>query len=105
MSEQHTPGPWSAKWSKYREKVFIVQAGQPSNRVLARFDGDGEGPDKQSIADARLIAAAPDMVAALKRVIDVATTSPPVELVRRLDAAIRICAEAYAKATGGEAAE
>ena len=76
MSEQHTPGPWSAKWSKYREKVFIVQAGQPSNRVLARFDGDGEGPDKQSIADARLIAAAPDLRAAMQALTAVCEKQP-----------------------------
>lgn len=63
---KHTPGPWFAKWSRYREGVFFVQAGMPSNRILARFDGDGDGPDAQSIADARLIAAAPDMLEALK---------------------------------------
>lgn len=63
-----TPGPWTAHWSKYSEGTFIVQAGMPSNRVLARFDGDGDGPDEQEIADARLIAAAPDLLAALKQV-------------------------------------
>jgi hypothetical protein len=65
MSEnvKHTPGPWIAKWSKYREGVFIVQAGMPSNRVLASFDGDGDGPDDQSLADARLIASAPTLAA------------------------------------------
>lgn len=62
----HTKGPWTADWSKYREDTFIVQAGQPSNRVLASFDGDGDGPDDQSMADAHLIAAAPDMLTALK---------------------------------------
>ena len=60
-----TKGPWAAKWSKYEEDNFIVQAGMPSNRVLAQFDGDGDGPDDQSLADAHLIAAAPDMYAAL----------------------------------------
>ena len=61
-----TPGPWKAKWSRYRDGTFIVQAGMPSNRVLASFDGDGDGPDDQSIADARLIAAAPEMFEALR---------------------------------------
>ena len=60
-----TPGTWAAKWSKYEEDNFIVQAGMPSNRVLAQFDGDGDGPDDQSLADAHLIAAAPDLYAAL----------------------------------------
>lgn len=60
-----TPGPWTAKWSKYVDGVFIVQTEHPSKRVLAKFDGDGDGADDQSIADAHLIAAAPDMLAAL----------------------------------------
>ena len=61
-----TPGRWVAKWSKYEEGNFIVQAGMPTNRVLAQFDGDGDGPDGQSLADAHLIAAAPDLYAALE---------------------------------------
>jgi TPP-dependent pyruvate/acetoin dehydrogenase alpha subunit len=68
---KHTPGPWSASWSNYRERVFIVKAGMPSNRVLAEFDGDGDGPDDQSIADAHLIAAAPDLLSALKAVLPI----------------------------------
>jgi hypothetical protein len=62
----HTAGPWTAKWSKYREGVVIVQAGMPSNRILAQFDGDGDGPDEQSLADAHLIATAPELLQALK---------------------------------------
>lgn len=62
MSAAHTPGPWVAKWSKYREGEFIVQTEHASKRVLATFDGDGDGPDDQSIADARLIAAAPALL-------------------------------------------
>jgi len=65
MSAKHTPGPWTASWSAYDEGRYVVKAGQPTNRVLARFDGDGDGPDEQSIADAHLIAAAPDMLTAL----------------------------------------
>jgi serine/threonine protein phosphatase PrpC len=60
-----TPGPWIAHWSKYDEGRFIVQTAAPSNRVLAVFDGDGDGPDAEEIASAHLIAAAPEMVAAL----------------------------------------
>lgn len=63
----HTPGPWTASWSKHHEGTFVVKAGMPSNRVLASFDGDGDGPDDQSIADARLIAAAPDLLEAVKQ--------------------------------------
>ncbi|KRB22712.1 hypothetical protein [Mesorhizobium sp. Root172] len=62
---KHTPGEWTARWSKYREGEYIVQTDAPSNRVLAKFDGDGDGPDAEEIASARLIAAAPDMLEAL----------------------------------------
>lgn len=66
----HTPLPWNAHWSKYQDGVYIVQAGMPSMRVLARFDGDGDGADAQSIADADLIVRAvnahDDLVAALQ---------------------------------------
>lgn len=58
----HTPGPWEAKWSKYTEGKFIVQAAHPSNRVIASFDDDGDGAGVQSIATAYLIAAAPDLL-------------------------------------------
>ncbi len=70
-----TKGPWAAKWSKYEEDNFIVQAGMPSNRVLAQFDGDGDGPDDQSLADAHLIAAAPDMAEALEKALNFITNT------------------------------
>lgn len=66
MEVKHTPGPWEAKWSKYSEGEFIVQTKHASNRVIASFDDDGDGAGEQSIADARLIAAAPDLLAMLK---------------------------------------
>ena len=62
----HTPGPWEAKWSKYRDGEYIVQTKHPSNRVIASFDDDGDGAGEQSIADAHLSAAAPDLLDALK---------------------------------------
>lgn len=66
--QKFTPGPWTAHWSKYREGCYVVQTSAPSNRILAKFDGDGDGPDEQEIASAHLIAAAPDMLAALKAI-------------------------------------
>lgn len=63
---KHTPGPWVAKMSKYHEESLLVQAGMPSNRVLVRFGSASEQLDDIDRANARLIAAAPDMLAALK---------------------------------------
>lgn len=66
MTASHTPGPWTAHPSKYHEGVHIVQAGRPSNRVLARFGSEDEPLDDTDLANARLIAAAPDLLAALQ---------------------------------------
>ncbi|MAN77817.1 MAG: hypothetical protein CML24_11640 [Rhizobiales bacterium] len=89
---KHTPGEWTAKWSKYNEGELLVQAGMPTNRVLAIFDGDGDGPDEQSLADAHLISAAPDMLKALKRIVHEWDGEPEDMAEAR---------EAIAKATGG----
>jgi hypothetical protein len=61
----HTPGPWTARPSKYRDGEWVVQAGMPTNRVLAYF-GDRDPLDETDIANARLIAAAPDLLSALE---------------------------------------
>lgn len=97
-----TPGPWAAKWSKYEEDNFIVQAGMPSNRVLAQFDGDGDGPDDQSLADAHLIAAAPDLYAALDNLETAATGAgvPHQQERKLLHECITAARAALAKARG-----
>ena len=65
-----TPGEWKAAYSKWEPDNFIVQTDHPCRRVLAQFDGDGDGPDDQSLADARFIAharqAVPALIAALR---------------------------------------
>ena len=58
--QAHTAGPRAGKGAVDPEGKFIGSGGKTSNRVLASFDGDGDGPDDQDIANARLIAAAPD---------------------------------------------
>lgn len=70
MNTQHTPGPWSVHWA-------MAQSGDASHIVDGRdmaelsviatvhFHDDVEGETK---ANARLIAAAPDMLEALVKV-------------------------------------
>ena len=96
-----TKGPWAAKWSKYEEDNFIVQAGMPSNRVLAQFDGDGDGPDDQSLADAHLIAAAPDMAEAVRAALAISDKYVGDEgRTAECQAVYDQCAAALAKARG-----
>jgi hypothetical protein len=62
---KHTPGPWVDGMSKYREGVLVVRANVPGGRILAEFGSDDEPLDETDRANARLIAAAPDLLEAL----------------------------------------
>lgn len=62
----HTPGPWTASPNKWNDAELIVQAGPPTNRVLARFGSEDEPLDSTDHANARLIATAPELLEALK---------------------------------------
>jgi hypothetical protein len=64
---QHTPGPWtSTECGGSFQRPFIVQAG---DKLVAGLEGDQLKPGAASIGEARanasLIAAAPDLLAAL----------------------------------------
>jgi len=70
MSAQHTPGPWV-------NHGRIQQPGLPHSSVgartlIARVYSEAFGDTEQEAANARLIAAAPDLLAALQAVVRVA---------------------------------
>jgi hypothetical protein len=79
MSEaQHTPGPWQAiKWSSHAQTTVVtapwaavIRLGKhfKSGAVIAECQGARSGYlDDEAEANARLIAAAPEMLAELKR--------------------------------------
>lgn len=74
MSEiKHTPGPWEAEEFCEGGNVAFVRIGNIT------VDGSYRGgeSDALSLADARLIAAAPDLLAALKKVMESSQESPP----------------------------
>ena len=58
MSEKHTPGPW--RWTAGRTRVKVLAAGMPVASVTS----------DRAEEDARLIAAAPDLLAALAECAD-----------------------------------
>lgn len=68
MTREHTPGPWNlvrlASAFDSRVVGYGIKYGAAGNR-LAMVDGEGNSSDHNE-ANARLIAAAPDMLAALK---------------------------------------
>jgi hypothetical protein len=65
---QHTPGPWEVFPAYTGTSRFPVgiNHGDGSSSIFAEVNGRG-GVDGQNMADARLIAAAPDLLAALQR--------------------------------------
>jgi hypothetical protein len=99
MTDQHTPGPWEKIGAGITAKsdYAILSSGRKVNfRVACCKDGDLATVN----ANARLIAAAPDMLAALKRargeLIYMAEKMP----YTNVKEALRLVREAIAKAEG-----
>jgi len=92
MSAQHTPGPWEAIEWKCRAATSVVVVRDGQMVQIAECSGFGRMSD-ECIADASLIAAAPDLLEALRGVLRVADRATV-----EFDAA----RAAIAKATGQE---
>lgn len=58
LCQKASPGAWVHRESKYDGDTYIVQAPHPTNHVLARYDGDGDGYSQQEVDNAAAIAAA-----------------------------------------------
>lgn len=92
----HTPGPWFSYPAGHLSKgdedpaLFFTVGPRPFHTVAEVRPGNvGEGLPEQTPANARLIAAAPDLLAALKwaaRVINTEAHDP--QLMEMVDAAI-----------------
>jgi hypothetical protein len=93
MSTQHTPGPWYA----LAEGITGAEIG-----YRAIIDDDGVtvcNPSPMGAANARLIAAAPDLLAALQAIVTGNVYGNPTQWNLCIDRGIA----AIAKATGGAA--
>lgn len=96
MSAQHTPGPWKAiPWQCHAATSVVVERDGTVIQV-AECSGFGRMSD-ESIADARLIAAAPDLLLALGMLTDTIAFLMAGEVEQKLARA------AIAKATGSAA--
>lgn len=62
---QHTPGPWMQDEDRPFDILFDDRAGENVTPIIASVHTDNTD-DEQWQADARLIAAAPDLLAAVK---------------------------------------
>jgi len=69
MDAQHTPGPWHWWTKPDRPKGYdLAKLLSPTREVLSMYGGAGKkalGRTSEDIANAKLIAAAPDLLAAI----------------------------------------
>lgn len=62
----HTPGPWTIEEYGDELPTLVIHRGETENRICFMATPGSHGDPAMIEADARLIAAAPDMLAALK---------------------------------------
>jgi hypothetical protein len=96
MTTQHTPGPWELRQSVRGYWFIDCEQGGESYTLTALECNE---------ADARLMAAAPDLLAALQECVDYLDCIPEAAAGGCDDARklVRIARAAIAKATGGAA--
>ena len=78
----HTPGPWRIEKTTFGKTLYVAG---PKGGCIANFPGDFSIRE----ADARLIAAGPDLLAALKGMLDQPETNAAYDtMMQRAQAAI-----------------
>lgn len=90
MTTQHTPGPWTTDGNAHSGDLDVIS---PAGRITLIDCEFSDEPEEVLTANARLIAAAPDLLAALMDVLDADGDLDAMDF-NRYRAAI-------AKATGG----
>ena len=73
MSEtKHTPGPWEVSWDKYGKESEIHGKSELNDGPICIIPHDDvtESGAEEQLANARLIAAAPELLEALKALIE-----------------------------------
>lgn len=96
MSAKHTPGPWKVWHGGGPNDGYFTIGSDMEHRggIVAEYTVPAPRPDGEVQANARLIAAAPDLLAACQGLL-----SPTCTIYGR-DVDLRAIAEAVAKATG-----
>lgn len=99
----HTPGPWIARnWSCHSPTTVMTENPRAPRETVAECSGNGEqfGTDV-CVANARLIAAAPDLLAALQACADTLGILAATRRAARIDEpSLDAALAAISKATG-----
>jgi hypothetical protein len=83
----HTPGPWSYNRDEGGIHGHVIST---ADYIICELPDAGDGASPDTEANARLIAAAPEMFRAARLVIERWSKGDLAEAVRMLDAAVRI---------------
>lgn len=67
---EHTPGPWKVFWGKRKRHMFIGIGTEAGEGVTDPHFSLWRGDSEEAAANARLIAAAPDLLEALRALAD-----------------------------------
>ena len=87
MTAKHTPGPWGIATSHIKDVIAIRTDGEDDGQCLAQVLR-GIGEEGEDEANAHLIAAAPELLAAARLVIERWSNGDLAEAVRQLNAAV-----------------
>jgi hypothetical protein len=94
MKLKHTPGPWFAR-PAIRSGEFNVTAQSGGFAPLAKVKGDKRGTSADALHNARLMAAAPDLLAALLAMLE---HCPDLEKTGEIVAAVKLARAAIERA-------
>lgn len=87
MKNKFTPGPWIVQVNKYNKHELLVKTLNASNRIISSFGSEEEPLDETDKANARLIAAGPEMYAMLNKILKTGIVSNAymLSLLNRID--------------------
>ena len=97
MNTKHTPGPWVID-PDYRNDPGAINGGDNLRRVV-KWDGFARRHTPEAVANARLIAAAPDLLASLRALLDIVHDDLTHERQEDHREALNAAKNAIAKAT------
>lgn len=111
MNAQFTPGPWEfGEWEQFGDTRFYVSQKEgapytPNYSDVCSLIAETVSGERVKIqrANARLIASAPEMAAAIAETLDTMSNGSEADMKERLAASYKLLLAAYTKAVGDPA--
>ena len=104
MTRKHTPGPWTTDEREHNDPYQHVRILGGSRAIAELWIDDAPVPEynAEQYANARLIAAAPELLEALQILLDCVTDIREINMEDYCPNSLLLARAAIAKATGGE---